>query len=115
MSRITQLIVLIHSLLVGFVISSIFSGTYSEIMHYWYLFILFDFPAFALGYLSMPIIGGVLNVIAELFPSSSPLSDVRNFWQPVYTFGLLGTIQWIYLPGLIRRSANKYEQWLKGN
>ena len=115
MSRITQLIVITHSLVVCFVISSIFLGTYSEIMHYWYVFIPFDFPALALWYLTMPIIGGLFNVIAELFPRSSPLSDAQNFWQPVYVFGLLGTIQWVYLPRLIIRISNKYEKWLKKN
>jgi len=100
-AKVTSFVLILHSLILVFVITSILSNNEADWPMYWLILLPIDLPAFAISYLTAPVLETAFKTLSLQFSSSSPLSDWLNFWYPAFTFGLLGTIQWVFLPRII--------------
>jgi len=104
----------LHLTGVYFIISAILSGAEPDWPIYWYLMIPFNLLALAVSYIPLPFLDTLFEHLASQHPSSSPLSDVTNFWYPAYIVAFLGTIQWFVIPlifgktiDILKKKANK--------
>lgn len=91
----------LHLILVIYLVSNILSGIESDWPMYWLILIPFDFPLLLLQYYTEGILESIFNILASNFSETSPLSDSRNFWTPLFYFGLLGTVMWYSIPIVI--------------
>ena len=114
-TKVTSALIVLHSLILVFVVTSILSNNEADSPMYWLILLPIDLPAFAISYITAPFLETSFANLAIQFPITSPLNDPLNFWYPAFAFGLLGTIQWLFLPKLIMciykwakvRKANK--------
>jgi len=100
-TKVTGLLFIIHTMVLVFIISSILNNGEMDWAMYWMVLLPIDLPAFGVSYITSPFLQGAFTNIAGQFPSSSPLSDPLNFWYPAFTFGFLGSLQWLFIPKTI--------------
>ena len=100
-TKVTSFLLLLHSLILVFIVTSILNNNEMDWPIYWLMLLPIDLPAFAVSYITAPVLETAFETLASQFSSSSPLSDPLNFWYPAFTFGLLGTVQWILLPKIV--------------
>lgn len=109
-SKISIAMAMLHSIAVYCIVTLILNGNEPDWPIYWYIFIPFDLPALAVGYIPVPFLDKLFENLASHHPSSSPLSDPINFWYPAYVFGFLGAIQWLVIPWLTGKLVNKIKK-----
>jgi len=68
----------------------------------WFPWVVIDFPVplIIFGIWALPVTATIHRSMLVL---SFPWSDFSNFWVPLFVFGILGTLWWFYVVGLILR------------
>ncbi len=76
----------------------------------WLFFIPIDFPS-SLGLFPVSYVIDLLNIISSVDKSGSYqiYRDIVNFWLPLFYFGVVGSIQWYYIPII----ASKLIAWCR--